>query len=180
MRSHNILPFAAVVKDEHENWKSRYVYKVRSVIRFLRWKCSSGGNSQADCWGVRLGSNECRKHEEMVSVFQKRQDKCAWRGIKCATVSGHERFEIKIENRSSEKQAIHNFRTTRIFSRRVSISDPRNCCGMFAKLRATFCDEGIEKLVPRYKKYLNLHCDYIDKYLNVAFFIFEFPCITSL
>ena len=127
------------------------------------WKCSSGGNSQADCWGVRLTSNECRKHEEMVSVVQRRQEKFAWRGTKWATVSGHERFEIKSENRSSEKQAIHNFQTTRIFFICVSIYDPRNCCGQFAKLRATFSNVGIEKLVPRYTKYLNLHGDYVDK-----------------
>jgi hypothetical protein len=130
--------------------------KVRSVIRFLSWKCSSGGKSQAYCWGVRLRSTECRKHEEMVSIIQRRQDKCAWQGTRWATISVHERFEIKSEYRSSEKQAIHNFRTKRIFFTCVSIYDPRNCCGPFAKLRTTFCDEGIEKMVLRYKKYLKL------------------------
>ena len=108
------------------------------------------------------------EHEEMVSVVQTRQDKCACRGTKWAIVFGHERLEIKSKNRISEKQAIYNFRTTRIFFRCVSISEPRNCFGPFAKLRATFCDEGREKLAPRYKKYLNLHGDYVDKWLNVC------------
>ena len=73
------------------------------VIRFLRWKCISSGNSQEDCWGVRLRCTECTEHEEMVSVVQRRQDKCAGRGTKWATVFGHERSEIKKWKRKFRK-----------------------------------------------------------------------------
>jgi hypothetical protein len=45
----------------------------------------------------------------------------------------------------------------------LELSDPRNFCGSSARLRETLFGEGIEKLVPRYKKYLNLHSDYVDK-----------------
>jgi hypothetical protein len=150
-------------------WKSKVPPVVRYGQRSNFWmqKCSPGWNLLASLWSLWRKCYERWSGEKMVQDVQWRKDEFPRWWSKWPPVVSHYRSAWPDEWEDSRKQKIHLFLRLKRFlaAERFSSDDEvKTAMQHWVKtLAADFFDEGIQKIVPRYDRCLNLCGDYVEK-----------------